>query len=137
MRGSVPTSKADREALALFRDESTERLDRIYTGLDRLAGGSPVDLEELHGIFRDTHSLKSGANLLGLRPVEQLCHRLEDLLERIRSGADLPDGQFLDILRAGYGRIGHYLENLHLLPLIDVSRDIAEIERRVEARKKL
>ncbi len=124
-------NRADREALELYREESVDRLDRICTGLDCLEEG-PANPEQLHAIFRETHSLKGGANLLGLRPVEQLCHKLEDVLERIRSGRDRPDPPLLDILRAGYGRISLLLENLHLLPVIDAGKDLAEIDRLLE-----
>lgn len=128
-------NKAEREALALFREESADRLDRISGALASLEARRPVDRELLHGIFRETHSLKSAANLLNLRPVEELCHKLEDLQERIRSGADTPDRPLIDILRAGYGRIHALLEHLHLLPMIDVSRDLAEIDRMLSDRK--
>lgn len=128
-------NRTDRETLELYCEESAERLDRIGSALDGLGAGPPVDLDVLHGIFRDTHTLKSGANLLGLRPVERLCHKLEDLLDRIRSGADVPDPALVELLRAGYGRIGALLDNLHLLPLIDVSRDLADIDRRLAERR--
>jgi len=126
----------DREALELFCEETEDRLDRISRSLEQLAGSRPVDMELLHGIFRDTHSLKSGANLLDLRPVGQLAHKLEDILESIRSGSEAPDQALIDILSAGYGRIGRMLENLHLLPLLDISKDLSDIDRRLQLRTK-
>lgn len=125
----------DRESLEQFREETENRLNRISGSLDRLAESRPVDRELLHGIFRDTHSLKGGANLLGLRPVEQLAHKLEDILESIRNGSDLPDRALIDILSAGYGRIAQLLEHLHLLPLLDMTRDLADIDRRLASRQ--
>ncbi|MDH4161117.1 MAG: Hpt domain-containing protein [Nitrospirota bacterium] len=132
MRG---VTKIDREALALFCEESADRLARISDSLDRLAASRPMDAELLHAVFRDTHSMKSAANLLDLKPVERLAHRLEDILESIRSGAELPDRELVGILSAGYGRIARLLENLHLLPLIDVSKDLAEIDHQIAARR--
>ena len=88
----------DREALKLFCEESAIRLDRIHGVLERFAESKPIDIELLHSIFRDTHSLKSAANLLQLKPLEQLAHTLEDILESIRNGTDVPDKALLAIL---------------------------------------
>jgi chemotaxis protein histidine kinase CheA len=127
--------KIDRESLELFREESAARMGRIGESLDRLAKNrSATDMETLHSLFRETHSLKSAANLLRLRPVEQLAHKLEDILESIRSGSEEPDETLIDILRAGYRRIEHLVKNRHVLPLVDASKDIADIERQLGAR---
>jgi two-component system, chemotaxis family, sensor kinase CheA len=42
---------------------------------------SPID-----GVFREAHTLKGGAGLVGLPQVSHLAHRLEDLLEELRVG---------------------------------------------------
>jgi chemotaxis protein histidine kinase CheA len=125
---------SDREALKLFCEESQIRLDRIRGALERFAECRPMNIELLHGIFRDTHSLKGAANLLKLRPVELLAHKLEDILESLRSGSDVPDKALLDILAAGYARIEQLLRSRHILPLIDVSKDISAIEQQLSAR---
>ncbi|MDD2853823.1 MAG: Hpt domain-containing protein [Desulfuromonadaceae bacterium] len=127
--------KIDHESLATFAEESALRLARIADKLELLAGTGPVDMELLHGIFRDTHSLKSAANLLTLGTVEQIAHKLEDILESLRSGQDLPDEQLIDILSAGYTRIEQLLKNTHVLPLIDPDKEIAAIDARLLARR--
>ena len=43
---------------------------------------SPID-----GVFREAHTLKGGAGLVGLPQVSHLAHRLEDLLEELRVGS--------------------------------------------------
>lgn len=126
--------RIDHELLASFAEESALRLTRIADKLELLAGTRPVDMELLHSIFRDTHSLKSAANLLTLGAVEQIAHKLEDILESLRSGQDLPDEQLIDILSAGYTRIEQLLKNTHVLPLIDPGKEIAVIDARLRAR---
>jgi hypothetical protein len=44
----------------------------------------------VHHIFRQIHSLKSAANLLGLSSIGQLCHRFEDVLAGYRDGEMTP-----------------------------------------------
>jgi two-component system chemotaxis sensor kinase CheA len=127
--------KIDHESLELFAEESSLRLDRIANGLELLAGNRPIDMEVLHGIFRETHSLKSAANLLELRPVEQIAHKLEDILDTLRSGVEEADERLIDILYVGYARIGLLLKSPHILPLIDVSNEIAAIDSHLVARK--
>ncbi len=126
----------DREALREFREESMERLERISRCLTLMAGSGLPDPELLHDLFRETHSLKGGANLLHLKPVEELCHKLEDILAGIRSGSDAADPELIGILGAGFIRISALLENLHVLPFVDASRDLADIDRRLDARQK-
>lgn len=123
----------DHEALELFAEEASERLARIADNLELLAGRRPLDMELLHGIFRDTHSLKSAANLLALRPVEQIAHKLEDILDTIRNGVEGPDEQLIEILGAGYARIEQLIKNRQVLQLIDADREIAAIDGHLRA----
>ncbi|MDD5286185.1 MAG: Hpt domain-containing protein [Desulfuromonadaceae bacterium] len=127
--------RIDHESLKTFAEESSIRLARIEDDLEQLISKRPVNMELLHRVFRDTHSLKSAANLLSLGPVEQIAHKLEDILDSVRSGWDKPDEQLIDILSAGYARIGQLLKNPHVLPLIDVDKEIAAIDATLLARR--
>ncbi len=44
----------------------------------------PTD-ELLNSLFRDAHSIKAGANLLGLCALETVAHRLENVLDGLRT----------------------------------------------------
>ena len=127
--------KIDHESLDLFAEESALRLDRIANGLELLAGNKGVNMEVLHGIFRETHSLKGAANLLELGPVEQIAHKLEEILESIRNGVETPDEQLMDILYVGYARIGLLLKNPHVLPFIDPGKEIDAIDGHLVTRQ--
>ena len=64
---------------------------------------SPID-----GVFREAHTLKGGAGLVGLHQVSHLCHRLEDLLEELRLGRRVATPRLTDsLLKAvdGLGRL--------------------------------
>lgn len=66
-------------------EETAERLDSIESGLLRLEQcGDDCDRETVNSIFRDAHSVKAGSNLLKLKNIEELAHKLENVLEMIR-----------------------------------------------------
>ncbi len=73
----------DPEILAAFAEESAVRISSLEQGLlalERDPARASADL--LNSVFRDAHSVKAGANLLGLRQVEIAAHRLENVLAR-------------------------------------------------------
>ena len=70
---------------ALFRDESHEALDRVTQLLLR-AGVDHIDPDTLAELLRTTHSLKGTAGTVGLSAFTDTAHRLEGVLERLRSG---------------------------------------------------
>ncbi|WP_407279519.1 response regulator [Aromatoleum evansii] len=78
---------ADEHLQDLFRQESGEYLQRLDDGLLRLecdAGGDAA----VEALFRDAHSLKGAAHMLGLSAVELLAHSLEDMLNAARRDVD-------------------------------------------------
>ncbi len=87
-------------SLREFLSEAEEILDRLSDHLRELetvfvAGRSC--LEVVNTIFRETHSLKGFAGLLGFPDIASLSHELEDLLSRLRLGGAL-DRTVLDLL---------------------------------------
>jgi len=87
----------DQEMRELFRIESEEHLQRIETGLLRLEQ-APDDADALAEVFRETHSMKGAARMLGLREIESLAHAMEEIFARVsRSGTPL-DPPLLDSL---------------------------------------
>ncbi len=80
----------DAELCALFKAECDENLQRIDSALLRLEEDSqnrPL-IEEL---FRDAHTLKGSAGMVGANEIQAVAHRFEDLLGGARRGeAPLP-----------------------------------------------
>ncbi|WP_295453410.1 response regulator [uncultured Thiodictyon sp.] len=75
----------DQELRDLFRAESAEHLQRIEAGLLQLER-TPDDGPLLEEVFREAHSLKGAARMLGLREVQNLAHAIENLLGDARAG---------------------------------------------------
>jgi chemotaxis protein histidine kinase CheA len=74
----------DPELLATFRVEVCDRLESLRLGLRDLARspGSAV----IGDLFRDAHTVKGSARMMGLDDVVELAHRLEDVLAAVRDG---------------------------------------------------
>lgn len=78
--------------LDIFQEETSERLDSIESGLISLENCEDnCDPSIINGIFRDAHSIKAGSNLLKLNKIEELSHKLENVLEMVRTGEIVPN----------------------------------------------
>ncbi|MCG8458801.1 MAG: Hpt domain-containing protein, partial [Holophagales bacterium] len=75
----------DPEALGFFVPEAREHLQGMERSLGQLQTG-PDDLDHLHTLFRQVHTLKGAAFTVGCEPVGQVTHWLEDLLVPVREG---------------------------------------------------
>jgi two-component system, chemotaxis family, sensor kinase CheA len=79
----------------------------MTTGLLALEA-EPGNAAPIDGVFREAHTLKGGAGLVGLPQVSHLAHRLEDLLEELRVGSRQATPKLTDsLLKAvdGLGRL--------------------------------
>lgn len=75
----------DKELRKLFKIESEERLQHLDDGLLRLEK-MPTDPPLLEDLFREAHSLKGAARMLGLTEIQTLAHQLEDILGVAKKG---------------------------------------------------
>ncbi len=76
----------DDELINIFRTESAEHIQRLEEGFLRLEK-EPGNQAVLQDTFREAHSLKGAARMVGLTGVEALSHRIEDILGSAKSGA--------------------------------------------------
>ncbi len=75
----------DPELLDAFRAEVRDRVGALQAGLLALEGAAhPRQL--VRGLFRDAHTVKGSARVLGLDGVLRVAHGLEDLLGLLREG---------------------------------------------------
>jgi two-component system chemotaxis sensor kinase CheA len=71
--------------LPVFLAEAEENLAELEDALLALEG-RPGDAETLNTVFRAAHTLKGNAANLGLAPIAELTHGVEDVLDRLREG---------------------------------------------------
>ncbi|GAC1533021.1 MAG: hybrid sensor histidine kinase/response regulator [Acidimicrobiales bacterium] len=90
---------SDDELLGIFADEASGRLVSLATGLLRLESGlDPALVDEL---FREAHTIKGGAAVVGLPGVGAVAHVMEDLLQGLRAGVRPATSELVDTLLEG------------------------------------
>jgi two-component system chemotaxis sensor kinase CheA len=87
------------EFMEIFRDEARERLDRIVEMLLALESGrAPADAVD--SLFRDTHTIKGAAGMVGMGEIGELAHAMEDVLAAARETGSFPAELTQPLLRA-------------------------------------
>ncbi len=98
----------DPELLATFRAEVEERLASLTAGL--LALETHRDQGRVvQGLFRDAHTVKGSARLMGVTGVVRLAHGVEDLLGLLRDGRVQVRTLHVDLLLAACDGIARAL----------------------------
>ena len=95
-------AKEDDRAREEFTSEAEELLDTLSRDLsDFEAQGKDVRPELVNKIFREVHSLKGLAGMLGFAEISELSHSLEDMLDRLRMGKIEITRDLIDLLYDG------------------------------------
>ena len=88
-------------------EEAKGYLERIASGLLALEF-APDDQAAIDAVFREAHTMKGAAGMVGMMRVSRLAHRLEDLLVELRAGTRRSTPELTDaMLRVvdGLGRL--------------------------------
>jgi two-component system chemotaxis sensor kinase CheA len=94
----------------MFLSETREHLDsmaRLLVALEK----APADQEGIDSLFRDAHSVKGMAASMGYQGMADLSHSMEDMLDRFRSGGEVP-ASAVDRLLAGCDLLEGLLEDI-------------------------
>jgi two-component system chemotaxis sensor kinase CheA len=87
------------EFLEIFRDEACERLDRIVSTLLALEAGTAAP-DAVDSLFRDAHTIKGAAGMVGRDEVHALAHAMEDVLAELRDSGSFDTALIEPLLRA-------------------------------------
>src|SRR5688572_12271085 len=82
--------------LGLFVSEGTEHLEALSRDLIRLE--RELDASIIDSMFRHAHSIKGMASSMGFEAMAVLSHRMEDLVDTIRSDTSRVDKSLVDLL---------------------------------------
>lgn len=123
----MPAWGDDPELLATFRAEVEERLASLQSGLLQLEKHqSPRQVVTV--LFRDAHTVKGSARMLGLEGVLHVAHTMEDLLGALRDGRFVVRKDHVDLLLAACDGIlralpgPDSLDDAALTPLVEALR---------------
>lgn len=101
----------DEALLQTFRSEVSERIASLQSGLLRLET-SPDDVEVINAIFRDAHTVKGSAKMMGFAAIKELAHRMEDVLGDVKEGRLALGPQLADVLLQSSDAILRLLDSL-------------------------
>lgn len=79
----------DAELIHIFREEANERLDRTVETLLALEAKRAGD-DAIDSLFRDMHSIKGSAGMVGVEEARSIASAVEDLLEEVRDADSFP-----------------------------------------------
>ena len=97
--------------LSIFIDEAEEQIQTLNAGLLALEN-EPENQELVREIARSAHTLKGGSKMMGFNEINQVAHKMEDLLIGVRDGEFLLDSSGIDILFDGLDAIGSLVGNI-------------------------
>ena len=122
----------DPELLATFCTEVQDRLASLSDGLLRLeTQGAPRSL--LDALFRDAHTVKGSARMLGLEPVVEMAHRAEDLLGAVRDHKVAVGQAVIDLLLRTCDAIGRAMPDTdNPLEADDINRVVEALDRAID-----
>ena len=82
-------AELDAELVHIFREEANERLDRAVETLLALEAKRAGD-DAIASLFRDMHSIKGSAGMVGVEEARSIAAGVEDLLEEVRDADSFP-----------------------------------------------
>jgi len=94
----------------LFVEEAKGHLERIASGILALES-APDDQAAIDGIFREAHTMKGAAGMVGMMRVSRLAHRLEDLLVELRAGTRRSSPELTDAMLLVLDGLGRLIAN--------------------------
>lgn len=101
----------DEEILQDFLVEAGELYENLNEQLVELER-DPHNADLLNAIFRGFHTIKGGAGFIGVTPLVELCHRAENLFDKIRNGEREYSGTNVDVVLQAYDVIGRMIQAL-------------------------
>ncbi|HEY6140139.1 MAG TPA: chemotaxis protein CheA [Thermoanaerobaculia bacterium] len=130
-------AKEDDRARDEFTGEAEELLDTLSRDLVEFESqGKDVRPELVNKIFREIHSLKGLAGMLGFGEISELSHNLEDMLDRLRMGKIEITRDLIDLLYDAVDSLNRLVIAIHdpsLGGLVDINALTRRIHQLVTA----
>ncbi len=104
---------AEQELLETFYDETRENLEICEESLLELEK-DPGNTQLIDTVFRAMHTIKGGSGLVGASAVQELAHKLENILSDLRDQSSKIEEDTLSLLLSGTGMISNILDTGNL-----------------------
>lgn len=98
------------EILNIFREETEEIIQKLNNNLLQLEN-TPNDKDKLVYMFRDAHSLKGAARMIGFNNIQRLAHKIEDMLGLAKENKLVINREISDVLYKATDLLSFLIEN--------------------------
>ena len=85
------------EILSIFSEESDEIVHRLNNNILALEK-NPDNKDIIMELFRDAHSLKGAARMIGFNDIQAIAHKIEDILGLAKDGKLLISSEVTDAI---------------------------------------
>lgn len=103
----------DADLLCEFVDEAREHLGDVEMQLLQIeAMGADINDDLVNTVFRAIHSVKGAAGFLGLTQINDVAHRLENVLGNVRDHKLVPDPFNVDVMLKAADRLRNLIESV-------------------------
>ncbi|HUI55920.1 MAG TPA: chemotaxis protein CheW [Bryobacteraceae bacterium] len=96
--------------------------------------GADIDKDLVNKVFRAAHSIKGGAGFFDLNHIRELAHKIENVLDLIRSQQAEPTSEVVNVLLLAFDRLRELIENPGASEQTDISEFVSMLESLVGAR---
>ena len=119
----------DSDLIAEFAIESLEGLAGIEQQLLAIeSAGAAVDIDQVNAVFRTMHSIKGTAGFFGLDRIAGLAHRLEEVLNHMRTREIVPSADLVTTLLSASDFMRQLITAVDSSNESDISDHVAALE---------
>jgi len=123
------TSVIDDEVVQDYLAESREHLAGIENDLLAIEQrGADIDEERVNKVFRAAHSIKGGAGFFDFGQIRELAHKIENVLELVRSRKAEPTPEAVNILLLAFDKLRDLVDNPAESQQADISEFVTMLE---------
>jgi chemotaxis signal transduction protein/HPt (histidine-containing phosphotransfer) domain-containing protein len=113
-----------------FVTESREHIADIEEDLIKIESDMEnIDHEVINRLFRAAHSIKGSAKFLDLINIGELAHKMEDVLNLIRSGKLIPTSEISNPLLQAADMLKNMFEDVMASNNMDISENIEQLQK--------
>jgi len=115
----------DDELKEIFLDEADEIIEKTQSLIERWIV-APDNMQLMKELQRELHTLKGGARMVGITPVGDLSHKLEDVLKRIVEGTAKSNSKLQEIVQSSVDELATMLEAVRNHLPLDIPTDLIQ-----------
>src|SRR5579883_3165220 len=128
-------SLLDDDVVREYLGECREHLAGIESDLLEIERrGADIDEELVNKVFRAAHSIKGGAGFFDFNRIRELAHRIENVLDLIRSRKAEPAPEVVSSLLLAFDKLREMIDSPAASEQTDITEFVATLEKLTEER---